>query len=77
MNVCEEFRIHKQRRRGVVRGVPYPGGVGGPATRPGPYCSYLRLAFIFFQGYEKLRVDMEIFRKNIGDFFGDVRGFPL
>ena len=76
MNVCEEFRVHKQRRRGVVRGVPYPGGVGGPATRPAPYRSYLRLASVFFQGYEKLSVETKIFRKNIGDFLGTFGGSP-
>ena len=54
----------------MVRGVPYPGGVGGPTTRPAPYRSCLRLASVFFQVYEKLRDETEIFRKNIGNFWG-------
>src|SRR6185503_11426583 len=75
-NVCEGVRVRKQRRRGVVREVPYPGGVGGPATRPAPYRSCLRLSSVFFQGYEKLRVETEVFRKNIGDFLGTFGGSP-
>ena len=54
----------------MVRGVAYPGGVGGPATRPAPYRSCLRLASIIFQVYEKLRDEMVIFQKNVGDFWG-------
>ena len=77
VNFCEEFRVHKRLRRGVVRGVPYPGGVGGPTTRPAPYRSYLRLTSVFFQGYEKFRVETEIFRKNIGDFLGTFGGSPV
>ena len=30
----------------------------------------------FFQGYEKFRVEMEIFQKNIGDFLGTFGGSP-
>ena len=56
--------------------MPYPGGVGGPTTRQAPYRSCLRLASVFFQGYEKLRVETEIFRKNIGDFLGTFGGSP-
>src|SRR6185437_9446333 len=76
-NVCEGVRVHKQRRRRVVRGVPYPGGVGGPTTRPAPYrsCFYPRVRF--FQGYQRLRVETEIFRKNIGDFLGTFGGSLL
>ena len=44
--------------------------------RFGPYRSCLRLAFVFFQGYEKFRVETEIFRKNIGDFLGTFGGSP-
>ena len=69
-NVCEGVRVRKQRRRRVVRGVPYPGGVGGPMTRPAPYRSCLRLASVFFQGYEKLKVETEIFRKTLATFWG-------
>ena len=54
----------------MVRGVPYPGGVGGPTTRPAPYRNCLRLASVFFQEYEKLRVETEIFRKTLATFWG-------
>ena len=54
----------------MVRGVPYPEGVGGPTTRPAPYRSCLRLASVFFQVYEKLRGETEVFRKNVGNFWG-------
>ena len=30
----------------------------------------------FFQGYDRLRVETEIFRKNIGDFLGTFGGSP-
>ena len=50
--------------------MPYPGGIGGPTTRPSPYCSCLRLASVFFQVYEKLRGETEVFRKNVGNFWG-------
>ena len=75
-NVCEGVRVHKQRRRRVVRGVPYPGGVGGPSTRLAPSVVAYASCRFFFEGYEKLRVETEIFFRNIGDFFGDIRGFP-
>ena len=68
VNFCEEFRVHKRLRRGVVRGVPYPGGVGGPTTRPALYRSCLRLASVFSKCTRSL--ETEIFRKNVGDFWG-------
>jgi len=68
INLCEEFHVHKRLRRGVVRGVPYPGGVGGPTTRPAPYRSCLCLAFVFSKCTRNL--ETEIFRKNVGDFLG-------
>ena len=52
----------------MVRGVPYPGGVGSPTTRPAPYRSCLCLASIFFKYTRNLETG--IFRKNIGDFRG-------
>ena len=73
VNFCEEFCVHKRLRRGVVRGMPYPGGVGGPATRAAPYCSCLCLASVFSKYTRNL--DTEIFRKNVGDFRGR-SGFP-
>ena len=73
-NVCEGVRIHKQRRHRVVRGVPYPGGVGGPTTRPASYRNCLCLASIFAK--YKRNLDTEIFRKNVGDFLGTFRGSP-
>ena len=73
-NLCEEFRVHKRLRREVVRGVPYPGGVGGPMTRPAPYRSCLCLASVFPKYTRNL--DTEIFRKNIGDFLGTFGGSP-
>ena len=30
----------------------------------------------FFQGYERLRAETEIFQKNIGDFLGTFGGSP-
>ena len=44
--------------------MPYPGGVGGPAARPIPFLSHLRLVSTF------LSTRAEIFRKNVGDFWG-------
>ena len=75
MNVCEEFCVHKQRRRGVVRGVPYPGGVGGPVTRPAPYRSCLRLALVSSKDTRSLGARRKYFEKTLA-IFGDVRGFP-
>ena len=74
VNFCEEFRVHKRLRREVVRGVPYLGGVGGPTTQPAPYRSCLCLTSVFPK-YTK-NIDTEIFRKNIGDFFGTFGGSP-
>ena len=51
----------------------YPGGVGGPAARPIPFPSRLRLASALSKYARNL--DTEFFRKNIGDL-GDVRWFP-
>ena len=48
--------------------MPYPGGVGGPAARPIPFLSHLRLVSTF------LSTRAEIFRKNIGDFWGTFGG---
>ena len=70
MNVCEEFRVHKQRRRGVVRGVPYPGGVGGPTTRPAPYRSCLRLASVFSKDTRSLGSRRKYFEKTLATFWG-------
>src|SRR6185295_10575507 len=74
-NVCEWVRVHKQRRRRVVRGVPYPGGVGGPTTRPAPYHSCLRLASVFSKDTRNLGSRRKYFEKQ-WRLFGDVRGFP-
>ena len=74
VNFCEEFRIHKRLRREMVRGVPYPGGVGGPTARPALYRSCSCLAFVFPKYTRNL--DTEIFRKNVGDFLGTFGGFP-
>ena len=68
VNFCEEFCVHKRLRREVVRGVPYPGGVGGPTARPDPYCSCLCLASVFSKYTRNLETG--IFCKNIGDFWG-------
>ena len=65
-----EFCIHKRRRRGVVRGVPYPGGVGGPTTRPALYRSCLRLASVFSKCTRSLEARRKFFEKNVGDFWG-------
>ena len=56
--------------------MPYPGGIGGPATRPAPYRSCLRLASVFFQGYEKLRVETEIFFEILVTFLGTFGDSP-
>ena len=53
--------------------MPYPGGVGGPAARPIPFPSHLRLASVLSKYTRNL--DTKIFGKNVG-VFGDVRGFP-
>ena len=74
VNFCEEFRVHKRLRREVVRGVPYPGGVGGPTTRPASYRSCLCLASVFPKYVRNL--DTKIFRKSIGDFLGTFGGSP-
>ena len=68
VNFCEEFRVHKRLRREVVRGVPYPRGVGSPMARPGPYRSCLCLASVFSECTRSL--ETEIFQKNVGDFLG-------
>ena len=67
VNFSEEFRVHKRLRRGVVRGVPYPRGVGGPTTRPAPYRSCLCLVSVFSKCMRNL--ETEVFRKNFGDFW--------
>jgi len=74
VNFCEEFRVDKQLRREVVRGVPYPGGVGGPTTRPAPYRNYLCLASVFSKCTRSL--EMEIFRKKRWRFLGTFGGSP-
>ena len=74
MNVCEGVRVHKQRRRMVVRGLPYPGGVGGPMTRPAPYRSCLCLASVFPKCTRSLETRRKFFEKTLA-IFGDVRGF--
>ena len=76
-DVCEGVRVHKQRRRRVVRGVPYPGGVGSPTTRPAPYRSCLRLASVFSKDTRILRSKWNgNISKKYWQLFGDVRGFP-
>ena len=75
VNFCVEFRIHKRLEREVVRGVPYPGGVGGPMARPAPYRSCSCLASVFPKYTRNLDTKI-IQKKNVDDFFGDVRGFP-
>ena len=54
--------------------MPYPGGVGGPAARPIPFPSRLHLASALSKYMRNL--DMEIFRKNIGNFWGTFGGSP-
>ena len=78
VNFCEEFRVHKRLRRGVVRVVPYLGGEGSPTTWPAPYRSCLCLASVFFQVYEKLR-DGNFSKKRwrfLGMFGGSPRSSP-
>ena len=75
MNVCEGVRVHKQRRRRVVRGVPYPGGVGGPSTRPAPSVVAYASRRFFPRIREALGRDGNI-SKNIGDFLGTFGGSP-
>ena len=58
----------------MVRGVPYPGGIGGPMARPAPYRSCSCLASVFSKYTRNL--DTEIFQKNIGDFLGTFGGSP-
>ena len=53
--------------------MPYPGGVGGPAARPAPYRSRLRLASIFLSIRESY---IRNFFEKRWRCFGDVRGFP-
>ena len=48
--------------------MPYPGDVGGPTARPIPFHSHLCLASTFSKCTRNL--DMEIFRKNVGNFWG-------
>ena len=76
VNFCKEFRVHKRLRRGVVRG----GGVSRRRRRPhdsaSPVPWLLTPHVRFFQGYEKLRIETEIFQKNIGDFLGTFGGSP-
>ena len=72
VNFCEEFCVHKRLGREVVRGVPYPGGVGGPTARLAPYRSCSCLASVFPKYTRNL--DTEIFQKNIGDFLGTFGG---
>ena len=74
VNLCEEFRIHKRLRHEVVRGVPYPEGVGGPTARPALYHSCSCLVSVFSKYTRNL--DTEIFRKNVGDFLGMFGGSP-
>src|SRR6185503_17857846 len=69
-----EFRVHKRLRHEVVRGVPYPGGVGGPTARSAPYRSCSCLASIFSKYMRNL--DTEIFRKKHWRFFGGRSGVP-
>ena len=70
----EEFRLHKRLGREVVRGVPYPGGVGGPTARPALYRSCPCHASVFSKYTRNL--DTEIYRKNVGDFLGTFGGSP-
>ena len=75
MNVCEEFHVHKQRRRGVVRGVPYPGGVGGPRLgRPRTVVAYASRPF-FPSVREAYRRDGSFLKKR-WRFLGTFGGFP-
>ena len=54
-------------------GMPYPGGVGGPAAQPIPFHSRLCLASIFLSVREAwIR---KYFEKTLA-FFGNVRGSP-
>jgi len=54
----------------VVRGVPYPGGVGGPMTRPAPYRSCLCLASVFFKDTRSLGSRRKYFKKTLAIFWG-------
>ena len=48
--------------------MPYPRGVGGPASWPIPFLSRLRLASTFLSIRETwIR---KFFKKNVGDFWG-------
>src|SRR6185295_1606577 len=53
-----------------VRAVPYPGGVGGPATRPAPYHSCLRLASVFSKDTRSLGSRQKYFEKTLAIFWG-------
>ena len=64
----------KRLRREVVRGVPYPGGVGGPTACPAPYRSCSCLTSVFSKYTRNLETG--IFRKNVGDFLGTFGGPP-
>ena len=78
-NVCEGVRVHKQRRRRVVRGVPYPGGIGGPTTRPAPYRGCLRLESVFSKDTRNLGAKQKYFEKHwrfLGTFGGSPRSSP-
>ena len=74
-NVCEGVCIYKQRRRRVVG-----GAISRRHRRPhdsaSPVPWLLTPHVRFFQGYEKLRIETEIFRKNTGDFLGTFGGSP-
>jgi len=76
-NVCEGVCVRKQRRRRVVRGVPYPGGVGGPTTRPAPCRSCLRLASVFSKCTRSLEARRKFFEKKHWRFLGTFGGSPL
>ena len=54
----------------MVRGVPYPGGVGGPTTRPAPYRSCLRLASVFSKDTRSLGARRKYFEKTLATFWG-------
>src|SRR6185437_1089451 len=69
-NVYERVRVRKQRRHRVVWGVPYPGGVGGPTTRPAPYRSCLCLASIFSKDTRSLGSRRKYFEKTLAVFWG-------
>ena len=69
--------VHKRLGRRVVSGDVEPGGIGGPAARPNPCRSCLRVASIFLSIQETYV--RKIFAKTVaflGTFGGSLRSSP-